>query len=249
MRTYLLLAVALAAALLLFVWWFLRTPPRQVARALRRGALALAVGAVIFLAATGRLHWFFALLGAMVAVVMRLLRILPMVPGPVWRRLFAGFRQASAGGAAGGGQRSSVDTRFLRMSLDHDSGEMDGEVVDGRFVGRRLDELDLEALLELLDECRADAPSAAVLETYLDRTRPDWRDAGQQRHRAGEAGAAMTEQQARDILGLKPGASREEIVAAHRRLIQKLHPDRGGSDYLAAQINEAKDVLLGALDG
>lgn len=249
MRAYLLLAVVLAAALLLFLWWFRRTPPQQVARALRRGALALAIGVVILLAATGRLHWIFALFGALVAVLMRLLRVLPMVPASLWSRLFAGFRPASAHGGAAGAQRSSVDTRFLRMTLDHDSGEMSGEVIGGHFEGRRLDELNLGELLDLLDECRSDTPSATVLETYLDRMHPDWRDAAEARRQPGPAGAAVTEQQAWDILGLTPGASREEIIAAHRRLIQKLHPDRGGSDYLAAQINEAKDVLLAALGG
>lgn len=55
----------------------------------------------------------------------------------------------------------------------------------------------------------------------------------------------MSQKEALDILGLKPGASREQILQAHKRIMQKLHPDRGGSDHLAAQINRAKDALLG----
>lgn len=242
MRGYVLLALLLAAGLLLFLWWFLRTPPQRVARALRRGGLVLAIGVVVLLAATGRLHWIFALLGALIPVVLRLVQVLPL---PLLQRLFAGLQRARATARSAAGQRSEVETRFLRMTLDHDSGEMNGVVTDGRFTARRLDGMDLGELLALLDECRVDDASAAVLESYLDRVHPDWRDTAEATGHTGSTGAAMTEQEARQILGLQPGASREEIVAAHRRLMQKLHPDHGGSDYLAARINEAKDVLLG----
>jgi len=58
-------------------------------------------------------------------------------------------------------------------------------------------------------------------------------------------GNAMSAEQAREVLGLKPDCTKEDIIKAHRRMMQKVHPDRGGSDYLASQINTAKDVLLG----
>jgi hypothetical protein len=245
MRVYLFLALALAGGLFWFLWWFLRTPPERVAKYLRRGALVIGVLLLLVLAATGRLHWLFAVLGAGVAMVLRLLRLMPAIPLPLLQRLFSGlFGQHRQRGPAAG-QGSSVQTRFLRMHLDHDSGEMDGEVVEGRFRGRGLGTLTLGELLALLNECRADTQSVTVLEAYLDRMHPDWRDstdADDARRHAADG--VMTEHEALEILGLEAGASRDEIIAAHRRLMQKLHPDRGGSDYLAAQINAAKDFLL-----
>lgn len=248
MRVYLFLALALAGGLFWFLWWFLRTPPERVAKYLRRGALVIGVVLFLFLAVTGRLHWLFAVVGAGVAMALRLLRLMPAIPLPLLQRLFSGlFGQHRSRGPAAG-QSSSVQTRYLRMRLDHDTGEMDGDVIEGRFQGRGLGTLALGELLALLDECRADAQSVTVLEAYLDRMHPDWRDSntgadgsGTGRHAAD---GVMTEHEALEILGLEAGASRDEIIAAHRRLMQKLHPDRGGSDYLAAQINAAKDFLL-----
>jgi len=138
------------------------------------------------------------------------------------------------------------------MTLDHDTGSMEGTILRGRFAGMRMDELGPADLLALLRECRAeDEEGARLLEAYLDRVRPDWRDelAGE---RAGGAGAGsarpasgdMTVEEAYAILGLSPGADAEAIKEAHRRLMVKLHPDHGGSDYLATKINRARDVLL-----
>ena len=147
------------------------------------------------------------------------------------------------------GQTSEISTRFLRMTLDHDSGEMHGEVLMGRFSGRRLDELELEQLVALWQDCRRDdAQSAAVLEAYLDRAHGEaWREMagiGSGEGAAAAAGGAMTRDEAYNILGLEPGATAEAIREAHRRLMRQVHPDHGGSNYLAAKINEAKDLLL-----
>ena len=139
------------------------------------------------------------------------------------------------------------------MSLDHDSGEMDGVVREGRFQGRSLSELELAQLLELLAECRAqDQHSAQVLEAWLDREHGDaWRE--QDPGSGADPGAAapdtgrMTVREAREILGVGESATRDDIVGAHRRLMQRLHPDRGGSTYLAAKVNEAKELLLASL--
>lgn len=165
--------------------------------------------------------------------------------------LFRGrFQQSSASRPSG--QVSEVETEYLRMSLDRATGTMSGTVRKGQFQGRRLAELDNAALIALWREVRADdPPSVSLVEGYLDRFMPDWREVARGFGGAGgserpAAAAAMTVDEALRILGLKPGASAEEIKAAHHRLMMKIHPDQGGSDALAAQVNRAKDVLLGA---
>lgn len=146
-------------------------------------------------------------------------------------------------GKSAGNGTSSIRTAWLAMELAHSSGKMDGEVLDGQFKGKQLSELDLQQLLILAAECEQDADSLQLLEAYLDRVHPDWH-AQADSQAAPAAGSDMTEALALEILGLEPGAGAEEITAAHRRLMQKMHPDRGGSDYLAQRINEARDFLL-----
>lgn len=157
-------------------------------------------------------------------------------------------RSSAKPGASG---RSTVATRFLSMDLDHATGAMSGRVLEGRFAGCSLQDLPLRDLLDLWRECQDDAQSAAVLEVYLDRHAGlDWREQVQAAHRATDSGkesGTMGSMEAYQILGLQPGASREEIQAAYRRLIQRVHPDHGGSSYLAARLNQARDVLLGGL--
>jgi hypothetical protein len=143
------------------------------------------------------------------------------------------------------GQVSRVRTAFVEMELDHDSGTMRGRVLAGRHEGAALESLELGVLLSLLTEI--DAESQALLEAYLDRREPRWREHAQGDARARQSAARrgkMTEEEAYQILGVPAGASAEEIGRAHRSLMKKFHPDQGGSTYLAAQINEAKEVLL-----
>ena len=151
------------------------------------------------------------------------------------------------------GQKSQVKTDRLEIALDHDSGEMEGKCLSGRFAGRALSSLSDREAMELLAELYQEgAPEAAVMEAYLDWRLPDWRE---QRSTAGEGAKSgrrrangakrMSAEEAYAVLGLGPNASEEEIRQAHRRLMMKMHPDQGGSNYLAARINEAKDVLLG----
>lgn len=176
-----------------------------------------------------------------------------------WRR----SRTDNGGGARPRGAGvSSISTPWLAMELTHRTGVMDGEVLKGSYQGVRLSALTLNDLLVLASECLADEDSLRLLEAYLDRSHPDWREhaSGSDHNGQGQPGddgarrdgsagpsaatQSMTRSLALEILGLDAGASREEIVAAHRRLMQKMHPDRGGSDYLAQRINEARDYLL-----
>lgn len=146
---------------------------------------------------------------------------------------------------------SGVRTALLEMELNHSTGEMRGRILSGPHAGSSLDDLDIPALVALRAAC--DAQSLALLEAYLDRRAPAWREHAQADAGGGQMGGApgsrsdgtMTEQEAYEILGLPPDADAEAVRAAHRSLMKKLHPDHGGSSYLAARINRAKDVILG----
>jgi hypothetical protein len=147
------------------------------------------------------------------------------------------------------GSVSTVRSDWFEMRLDHDSGAMAGRVLRGEYAGRSLDDLDEAALRTLAETVAGESDSAALLEAYLDRRIPGWRENVEGDRAAGAGGAAdagpMTDQQAYEILGLLPGATQAEIRAAHRRLMKRVHPDQGGSTFLAAKINQAKDWLLG----
>ena len=137
------------------------------------------------------------------------------------------------------GQISEIKTVYLAMVLNHDSGDLDGEVLLGEFEGQRLSVMNQDQLVRLLKFIEQDQDSVNVLITYLDRTYPDW-----QSEPASSSSDELDEEEALKVLGLEKDASKQDIIAAHRRLIQKVHPDRGGTTYLAIRINEAKALLL-----
>lgn len=144
------------------------------------------------------------------------------------------------------GQKSRVATSQLAMELDHDTGGMEGEVLAGPSRGRKLSGLSLDELKVLHVQCRGvNDQSLYLFEAWLDRAQPEWRAQwGGERTRNGSGASNMTRDEALAILGLKAGANADDVKAAHKRLMKEFHPDRGGSDYLAAKINAAKDVLL-----
>ena len=219
------------AGVYLTLRWFLK---RSHGTKVGAGLFAIGLGLVL-LAAIGRLPWVFGLVGG-------LLPLLVVVLSPRQQRNEdRRHEQESTGG------QSVVETRFLRMTLDHETGEMAGQVLAGRFAGFAFDALSQEQLLELLNDFAGeDDESAALLRAYLDRTYDtDWQEAPRGNRNPEGLFGEMTRSDAYAILGLEEGASDEQIIAAHGRLIQRLHPDRGGSTFLAAKINQARDLLLG----
>ena len=151
------------------------------------------------------------------------------------------------------GHRSTVRSAAIEMELDHDSGSISGRVLSGRFQGFELGRLTVEELMALWREIGSDLESRSLLEAYLDRRQPLWRQDAKADQTTRSGGTArtgpMTDDEAYQILGLGPGASEAEVREAHRRFMKAVHPDMGGSTFLAAKINEAKDRLVGKHGG
>jgi hypothetical protein len=206
-------------------------------------AAAIFIVVVVGLAATGRLNVIAAAIATLIPFAQRIGRFGRLLPWVV--SLFAGVRGRQSGGARAkpdaDSKNTTTDSPWLRMTLHHTSGHMDGEVKRGRHLGRFLSELTLGELTGLFGQLD-DYDSRRLLETYLDHHYPHWRQGDGAR--PGTPSVEMTRTEALEALGLSDGATREDVVTAHRRLIQKLHPDRGGSTYLAALLNRAKDVLI-----
>ena len=212
-------------------------PHKRRAEHIKLG-LGVAVATTLFLAATGRMNWIGAAFAGLLVVARQglplLLRLFPML---------AHLRNKSAPAA---GQNSTVETALLRMEMDHDSGALEGEILQGDFKGWRLTNMDRQQLEEFFAYCSSeDADSLQMLDSYLQQRFPGEAFAGQRQQSDPGTSNAMGRNEALAVLGLNDDATEEDITNAHRKLIQKLHPDRGGNDYLAAQINRAKDILLG----
>jgi hypothetical protein len=224
-------------ALILVVWLlksFARSDPRALIKIGRTAGGIVALAGAAFLGVRGQV-----LLAVPLGVTgLSLLGLQEWLP-PAIRPYAWPFGQKSSG------QVSRVRSNFVEMTLDHDTGAMTGSIVAGRLKGTSLDTLERSVLIGLLGEF--DEESRNLLAAYLDRRHPRWRedvDDGATAGRGAAHSGKMSEEEAYQILGLQPGASADEIGRAHRSLMMKLHPDQGGSTYLAARVNEAKDVLL-----
>jgi hypothetical protein len=226
----LLLGLVCLAIILWSIQKFLKADPRKLA------ALGKPAGGVALLLAAGflGLRGQLALALPLGAFGLGLLGWVQMFPAG-----FGARTQKSTG------QVSRVRSAFIEMELDHDSGAMRGRILAGQYEGQDLDALDVPTLVSLL--AGIDEESRALLATYLDRREPGWREHAQGDATAGRGAPSrgpMTEEEAYQILGLEPGADADAVRSAHRTLMKKLHPDHGGTNYLAARVNEAKDTLL-----
>ena len=219
-------------AVLIILWYmrkYVQANPVGMSNLLQKGGGIAAIIAAVFLTAHGELavglplaFMGFGLLGWLKTGLL----------GPWWQ---------------GAPERvSRLHGAFVEIEIDHATGAMRGRVTAGRSAGADLGALDAAALRALMAE--VDDESRKLLMAYLDRRSAGRRDdapgGAHTRQGAAPGPGKMSEQEAHQVLGLEQGAGAEEIGRAYRALMKKLHPDQGGSTYLAARINEAKETLL-----
>lgn len=228
---YLVLGVALAIGLSMIVRGLRGASSAQAARWLWQSLVLASIAVALFFLATGRPAY--AVVPALGVLVGLLGWLIDAALGP---------KKPNS---------SKVNTKFLRLTLDHRSGQVTGDIVDGPFAGRRIESLRVDELVDLMVYYRReDEPSERLIEAYLDRTSPTWRKRygadGQPKEDSftSRPGGPMTKSEALRILGLTLTASPDEVRAAHRRKLQEHHPDRGGDPDVAARINQARDLLL-----
>jgi hypothetical protein len=250
-----ILILALTILLLVMgIRWFLGRAPQLGKRFLLQLLLVTLALLGIWLTLSGRLPWLLGLFSALLPFTHKLLPLL--LPLLRWLpKLYRYSQQRRTGpGSSTAGQQSEIKTRWLAMSLDHDSGNIAGTIVAGPFAGRQLAELSDQELYTLYRQAiRKDPEGVKLLDAYIARHRPDIRPDSHSNNQSSEdeprqasssSDSNISTADAYQILGLEPGASEQEIIKAHKRMMQKNHPDRGGSNYLAAKINQAKQRLL-----
>lgn len=246
--SYLIFGVCFLIGCIMIAQWYVSASPKIILRYLKYTAIFVIVAGGIFLFVSGLKGWALSTLPVLLLWTGRLIRFAPVIM--FLRRLFVKNKNYSRANNSSNwskeptGQTSQINTNFLEMELDHDTGEMLGKVLKGNFEGRILSDLSFEDLMEFLYECRNDEQTVQVLGAYLDRNYDtDWRQSSSENKKKSASGE-MSRAQALDILGLEEEAGVQEIKKAHQRLMKQNHPDRGGSTFLASQINHAKDVLL-----
>ena len=223
------------------LWWFLfrfsKVSTAKQKQMMIKFLLFGLAGFLLLMVATGRAPWFFALIGAAIPWLQRLV---------VLKQAWNMFKKPAESTASTSGE-STVSSEFLQMRLQHDTEQIDGTILKGDYQGQLLSELSLKQLQQLWSQYSADIDSQNLLRAYLEYKFPEQWYEGLSDHQQTDNQAStqlMSRQEALSILGLDENASEEQITAAHKKLMQKLHPDRGGSEYLASKINQAKSVLL-----
>ena len=222
----LLFGLLLLVAILIAGRFYVNADPTAIARVMKRVGGVVALAGAFGLLVTGRLFLALPLAGLGMWLLGK------RMPWPIGNDSWINTDKVT-----------SVRTTMLEMTLDHTTGATDGRVLAGQYAGRALSQLSREELALLLQECtQRDPQGAQLLRAYIERL-------GFSQEKANGGGGAhgpggMSVDEAYEVLGLKRGASQNDIHQAHRTLMKKYHPDQGGSTYLASKINEAKDVLL-----
>lgn len=240
-----LILLFLLSGLVVYLFYrYRQLPVDKQKKAIRVLALLAFFVVLLGLLFTGRLNWVIAVVGGLLPLLPRIARFF-IGAWPSIRPFFQRYQQ---------NRQSNMHSRIVNLQIDMLSGVLQGEVLEGAFAGQKLQVMSVEQVVQLLEYCQQhDAQSAALLMAYLDREHSGWRkqqagsyeQAGSERAGYGpDSETEMSQKQARDILGLSEDAGEKQIIKAHKHLMQKLHPDRGGSDYLAQQINRARDTLL-----
>lgn len=147
----------------------------------------------------------------------------------------------------GTSKKRQLKSLWLEISIDFPKGDISGKVIRGQFEGQELNSLNFEQLKSLLEECKSDSKSTYFLKAYIARRFHKKRDTHDKNHQQQESKSTLAESLSRDealeILGLEGNPQANEIKLAHKKLMQKVHPDRGGNDFLASLLNRARDRL------
>ncbi len=226
MLGYFIIGGAVLLALMIGGQALANAKPSTVLRAIRLAALIALGGGALFFGLTGRLQ----IASGLAFAALFFLRNKP---------LFSGSQPSS-------GQTSTVKTDWLEAELDHDTGNMDALVIRGIFSGKKLSSLELDELETLLEELTIDQQSHAIVQAYMERNHSG-DDTGPQHessNKSSNTSGVMSKAEAYEILELKPGATLSEIKTAHKNMMKKFHPDHNGSTYMAAKINQARDLLI-----
>ena len=226
-----ILLIAVIAGL--WYWWTYQKNLVETKRKpfLWKSGFWLVLGSAVYLVATGRMHWLGAGITAIIPIARAMLiwggRALPLL------RLLSRFKSTP----------SQFRTQSLLVTINFANGQIFGEILDGDFAGRQLDELSAEELQTLSEQLKNnDRESYVLLQAYLLRSGTG--NYQSQDSYQPKSYSELSNDEAYEVLGLPNSASKDQVIKAHKRLMQRLHPDRGGSDYLAAKINAAKDKLI-----
>ncbi len=229
-----------------FVLWYLwqqfkglqKRDPKERRAALWKFIFTALFVTTLALVVTGRAHWLAAAFAGLLPLAKNLMmlaaRSAPFVQ--LWRK----HSNSQFG--------PRIKTPYLEVKINLRSGHIDGKVLQGEFAEQMLSDLDRAQLDKLLELLRGvDREGAMLLNAYVVRRfgpAGQHENQQQQYQRQSSSQTSLTQTEAWQILGLEADVDEDTIIKAHKRLIQKLHPDRGGNDYLAAKVNAAKDLLL-----